>query len=115
MVDKNVSFIDFKGILYDFLYYFFEELLEICFCLFYFLFIELLVEVDVMGKNGQWFEVLGCGMVYLNVFKVVGIDLEEYIGFVFGMGVECLIMFCYGVNDLCVFFENDFCFFKQFN
>lgn len=70
------------------------------------------MEVDVKGKNGKWLEVLGCGMVYLNVLCSVGIDFEKYLGFVFGMGVECLIMFCYGVNDLCVFFENDLCFLK---
>lgn len=114
IVDINISFINFKGMLYDFLCNFFEEDLQICFCFFYFLFIEFFVEVDVMGKNGKWLEVLGCGMVYLNVLCNVGIDLEIYFGFVFGMGMECLIMLCYGVIDLCLFFENDLCFFKQF-
>lgn len=114
IVDINISFINLKGMLYDFLCNFFEEDLQICFCFFYFLFIEFFVEVDVMGKNGKWLEVLGCGMVYLNVLCNVGIDLEVYFGFVFGMGMECLIMLCYGVIDLCLFFENDLCFFKQF-
>lgn len=51
-------------------------------------------------------------MVYLNVLCNVGIDLECYTGFVFGLGVERFVMLCYGVNDLCVFFENDVCFFR---
>ena len=115
MVDKNVSFTDLKGILHDFLHHFFEESLEIRFRPSYFPFTEPSAEVDVMGKNGQWLEVLGCGMVHPNVLKAVGIDPEEYTGFAFGMGVERLTMLRYGVNDLRAFFENDLRFLKQFN
>ena len=81
----------------------------------YFPFTEPSAEVDVMGKNGQWLEVLGCGMVHPNVLRAVGIDPEEYTGFAFGMGVERLTMLRYGVNDLRAFFENDLRFLKQFN
>ena len=115
MVDKNVSFTDLKGILHDFLHHFFEESLEIRFRPSYFPFTEPSAEVDVMGKNGQWLEVLGCGMVHPNVLKAVNIDPEEYTGFAFGMGVERLTMLRYGVNDLRSFFENDLRFLKQFN
>ncbi|AIF98659.1 phenylalanine--tRNA ligase subunit alpha [Alteromonas australica] len=115
MVDKNVSFTDLKGILHDFLHHFFEESLEIRFRPSYFPFTEPSAEVDVMGKNGQWLEVLGCGMVHPNVLKSVGIDPEQYTGFAFGMGVERLTMLRYGVNDLRAFFENDLRFLKQFN
>ena len=115
MVDKNVSFTDLKGILHDFLHHFFEESLEIRFRPSYFPFTEPSAEVDVMGKNGQWLEVLGCGMVHPNVLKAVNIDPEEYTGFAFGMGVERLTMLRYGVNDLRAFFENDLRFLKQFN
>ena len=115
MVDKNVSFTDLKVILHDFLHHFFEESLEVRFRPSYFPFTEPSAEVDVMGKNGQWLEVLGCGMVHPNVLKSVGIDPEEYTGFAFGMGVERLTMLRYGVNDLRAFFENDLRFLKQFN
>ena len=115
MVDKNVSCTDLKGILHDFLHHFFEESLEVRFRPSYFPFTEPSAEVDVMGKNGQWLEVLGCGMVHPNVLKSVGIDPEEYTGFAFGMGVERLTMLRYGVNDLRAFFENDLRFLKQFN
>ena len=114
MVDKNVSFTDLKGILHDFLHHFFEESLEVRFRPSYFPFTEPSAEVDVMGKNGQWLEVLGCGMVHPNVLKSVGIDPEEYTGFAFGMGVERLTMLRYGVTDLRAFFENDLRFLKQF-
>jgi phenylalanyl-tRNA synthetase alpha chain len=115
MVDKNVSFAHLRGILHDFLHHFFEESLKIRFRPSYFPFTEPSAEVDVMGKNGQWLEVLGCGMVHPNVLKAVGIDPEEYTGFAFGMGVERLTMLRYGVNDLRAFFENDLRFLKQFN
>lgn len=115
MVDKNVSFTELKGILHDFLQNFFEESLQVRFRPSYFPFTEPSAEVDVMGKNGQWLEVLGCGMVHPNVLRAVNIDPEEYTGFAFGMGVERLTMLRYGVNDLRAFFENDLRFLKQFN
>lgn len=114
LVDKDVSFTHLKGILHDFLHNFFEEDLEIRFRPSYFPFTEPSAEVDVMGKNGKWLEVLGCGMVHPNVLRSVGIDPEEYTGFAFGMGVERLTMLRYGVNDLRAFFENDLRFLKQF-
>ena len=77
-------------------------------------FTEPSAEVDVMGKNGRWLEVLGCGMVHPSVLRAVGIDPERYSGFAFGMGVERLTMLRYGVNDLRAFFENDLRFLKQF-
>ena len=115
MVDKNVSFTELKGILHDFLQNFFEESLQVRFRPSYFPFTEPSAEVDVMGKNGQWLEVLGCGMVHPNVLRAVNIDPEEYTCFAFGMGVERLTMLRYGVNDLRAFFENDLRFLKQFN
>lgn len=114
MVDKNVSFAELKGIIHDFLNTFFEEDLQVRFRPSYFPFTEPSAEVDVMGKNGKWLEVLGCGMVHPNVLKSVNIDPEKYTGFAFGMGVERLTMLRYGVNDLRSFFENDLRFLKQF-
>jgi phenylalanyl-tRNA synthetase alpha chain len=114
MIDRNVSFAELKGILHDFLHHFFEEDLQIRFRPSYFPFTEPSAEVDVMGKNGKWLEVLGCGMVHPNVLKAVNIDPEEFTGFAFGMGVERLTMLRYDVTDLRSFFENDVRFLKQF-
>ncbi len=115
MVDTDVSFTQLKGILEDFLTHFFEESLQVRFRPSYFPFTEPSAEVDVMGKDGKWLEVLGCGMVHPNVLKAVGIDPEKHTGFAFGMGVERLTMLRYGVTDLRAFFENDLRFLKQFN
>ncbi|MBQ1783840.1 MAG: phenylalanine--tRNA ligase subunit alpha [Gammaproteobacteria bacterium] len=114
LVDRNVSFADLHGILHDFLHAFFEEDLQIRFRPSFFPFTEPSAEVDVLGKNGRWLEVLGCGMVHPNVLRSVGIDPEEFSGFAFGMGVERLTMLRYGVTDLRAFFENDLRFLKQF-
>ena len=114
LVDEKVSFTELKGILHDFLRNYFEEDLTIRFRPSYFPFTEPSAEVDVMGKNGRWLEVLGCGMVHPSVLRSVGIDPEKYSGFAFGMGVERLTMLRYGVNDLRSFFENDLRFLKQF-
>ena len=114
LVDEHASFTELKGILHDFLRNYFEEDLTIRFRPSYFTFTEPRAEVDVMGKNGKWLEVLGCGMVHPNVLRSVGIDPEKYSGFAFGMGVERLTMLRYGVNDLRAFMENGLRFLKQF-
>ncbi len=114
IVDRNVSFANLKGILHDFLNHFFEQDLQIRFRPAYFPFTEPSAEVDVMGKNGKWLEVLGCGMVHPNVLRNVNIAPEIYSGFAFGMGIERLTMLRYGVMDLRTFFENDVRFLRQF-
>ncbi|MES9993129.1 MAG: phenylalanine--tRNA ligase subunit alpha [Candidatus Thiodiazotropha sp.] len=125
MVDRDVSFADLKGVLYDFLSSFFERELKLRFRPSYFPFTEPSAEVDIecVMCNGDgcrvcshtgWLEVLGCGMIHPEVFRHVGIDSEAYTGYAFGMGVERLTMLRYGVNDLRLFFENDLRFLKQF-
>ncbi|MDG6896707.1 phenylalanine--tRNA ligase subunit alpha [Actinobacillus delphinicola] len=113
-VDKHANFTELKGLLHDFLRAFFEEDLKVRFRPSYFPFTEPSAEVDVMGKNGKWLEVLGCGMVHPNVLRNVGIDPNEYSGFAVGMGVERLTMLRYNVTDLRAFFENDLRFLEQF-
>lgn len=125
LVDEAVSFADLKGVLYDFLTKFFERDLALRFRPSYFPFTEPSAEVDIqcvmcdgagcrVCKDSGWLEVLGCGMVYPEVFRHVSIDAEKYLGYAFGMGVERLAMLRYGINDLRLFFENDLRFLMQF-
>lgn len=114
IVDKDITFANLKATLQQFLNHFFEEEMQVRFRPSYFPFTEPGAEVDVLGKNGKWLEVLGCGMVHPQVLRNVGIDPEIYSGFAFGMGVERFTMLRYGVNDLRAFFENDLRFLKQF-
>ena len=126
MVDTDVTFAHLKGMISDFLRFFFEEDLATRFRPSYFPFTEPSAEVDIQcvmckGKGCRvcshtgWLEILGCGMIHPNVLNNVDIDAEKYTGFAFGMGVERLTMLRYGVNDLRLFFENDLRFLRQFN
>jgi phenylalanyl-tRNA synthetase alpha chain len=65
-------------------------------------------------KHTGWLEILGCGMVDPNVLINCGIDPEKYTGYAFGMGIERTAMLKYNVQDIRIFFENDFRFLKQF-
>ncbi|VAY02256.1 Phenylalanine--tRNA ligase alpha subunit [Arsenophonus endosymbiont of Aleurodicus dispersus] len=114
IVGNNISFTNLKGTLHDFLNHFLGEKTYIRFRPSYFPFTEPSAEVDVMGENGKWLEVLGCGMVHPNVLQNVGINPDLYSGFAFGMGMERLTMLRYDVTDLRAFFENDLRFLKQF-
>ncbi len=126
LVDENVSFVDLKGVVYEFLRAFFEKDIQVRFRPSYFPFTEPSAEVDIecvmCGSKGcrvcsqtGWLEVMGCGMIHPEVFNAVNIDSDEYTGFAFGMGVERLAMLRYGINDLRLFFENDLKFLEQFN
>ncbi len=126
MVDENVSFVDLKGLLIDFLRAFFEKDLGVRFRPSYFPFTEPSAEVDItcvicggqgcrVCKHTGWLEIMGCGMIHPRVFQHVGIDNERFSGFAFGIGVERMAMLRYGVNDLRLFFENDLRFLRQFN
>lgn len=115
LVDKNISFSHLKGMIHAILHYFFEEKMEIRFRPAYFPFTEPSAEVDIKRENGNWLEVLGCGMVHPNVLRNVGIDPAIYSGFAFGMGIERLTMLRHNITDLRAFFENDLRFLKQFN
>ena len=113
-VDRGISFANLKSFLYQFLSNFFERDVELRFRPSYFPFTEPSAEVDVLSENGQWLEILGCGMVHPNVLRGVGVDPEEFTGYALGFGVERLTMLRYGINDLRLFFENDLRFLEQF-
>ncbi|MGN0018682.1 MAG: phenylalanine--tRNA ligase subunit alpha [Candidatus Gastranaerophilaceae bacterium] len=124
-IDKNVSFSDLKGVLNEFLRLYFGASRPTRFRSSFFPFTEPSVEIDVQcimcqGKGCKtcsgtgWLEILGAGMVDVNVLKGVGIDPEVYSGFAFGMGVERLAMLKYAIDDIRLFFNNDERFLKQF-
>lgn len=114
IIDKNISFSNLKWIIREFLYNFFKKNVKIRFRASYFPFTTLSSEIDIMGENGNWMEVLGCGMVHPTVLNNVNIDVKEYQGCAFGLGVERMAMLRYKISDLRYFFENDLQFLKQF-
>ena len=114
-VEEGVTFADLKAVFTDFIRHFFErDDLQVRFRPSFFPFTEPSAEIDIMGDNGKWLEVGGCGMVHPNILKNVNINPEQYTGFAFGIGLDRFAMLRYGVNDLRLFFDNDLNFLKQF-
>lgn len=125
MVDKNISFADLKGILESFVHCMFGNEYKLRFRPSFFPFTEPSAEVDIScimckGKgcricsDSGWLEILGSGMVHPCVFENVGLNPNEFTGFAFGMGVERIAMLKYRINDIRLFYENDYRFLSQF-
>ena len=112
-IDKNLSFQDLKGTLEYFVQQFFGDSIETKFIPHFFPFTEPSAEVLVKWKNGEWLEILGCGMVDPNVLTNVNYSLE-YQGFAWGVGIERLAMLRYGIDHIKNFYENDSRFLGQF-
>ena len=111
-VDVDISFADLKGILIDFLEFFFNKKMDVRFRPSYFPFTEPSAEVDIKFDS-DWLEVLGCGMVHPNVLKNCNIDHHKFQGYAFGMGVERLAMLYYGVKDIRDFYSSNLEFLEQ--
>jgi len=65
-------------------------------------------------KNSGWVEILPCGMVHPNVLKYGGIDVDQYTGFAFGLGLTRLAMMKYNIPDIRVFNSGDLEILSQF-
>ncbi len=126
LVDKRVTFSELKGTLEEFAQRIFGEATKVRFRPSYFPFTEPSAEMDIgcvickgsgcrVCKGTGWLEILGCGMVDPEVFKAVGYDPEEIVGYAFGLGVERIAMLKYGIDDIRLFFENDLRFLTQFS
>lgn len=126
VVDKNISLADLKGTLEVFMKKMLGQNTELRFRASYFPFTEPSYEVDVtcfkcggkgcnLCKQTGWIELLGSGIVHPNVLKMNGYDPEEYSGFAFGVGLDRLAMFKYGITDIRLLYQNDVRFLKQFD
>jgi phenylalanyl-tRNA synthetase alpha chain len=129
VVGRNINMGNLKWTIEKFLSEFFEvENLTTRFRPSFFPFTEPSAELDIgyskkdgrikiaNEKNfeGNFLEILGCGMVHPQVLENVGINSEEFQGFAFGIGIERLAMLKYGINDLRMFFEGDIRFLKHY-
>ncbi len=124
LVDEEgkVSFANLKFILEDFLHYMFGDV-AVRFRPSFFPFTEPSAEVDiscifcegagcrVCSKTG-WLEVLGCGIVDVNVFNAV--KYQNVSGYAFGLGVERFAMLIHRIGDLRSLFEGDIRLLEQF-
>lgn len=125
LVDEGVQFSHLKGILNVFFQKFFGNEIKTRFRPSFFPFTEPSAEVDIscifcagkgcrICKQSGWVEMMGCGMIDPAVLKNCKIDDELYTGFAFGMGVERIALFKYGIDDIRLFYQNDIRFLEQF-
>ena len=54
-------------------------------------------------------------MVHPNVLIMCGYDPDKYSGFAFGLGLERIAMFKYGIPDMRYLYANDIRFLSQFS
>ena len=124
-VDKNITFADLKGTLFEFAKRLFGAERKARFRCDYFPFVEPGVEMAIdcfacegkgcrLCSNTGWIEIMGAGMIHPQVLKNVGYDPDIYSGFAFGLGVERIFMLKHGIDDIRLFYENDLRFLKQF-
>ncbi len=125
VVDKGISFSDLKWTLETFIKKLYGNNTALRFRPHHFPYTEPSAEMDIecfschgkgcaLCKGEGFIEILGCGMVHPKVLENCGVDSEEYSGFAFGVGLERIAMRRYKIDDLRLFYENDFRFLKQF-
>lgn len=79
----------------------------------YFPFTEPSFELEI-EFNGQWMEVLGCGLIREFILTNAGKDIAEYQGYAFGLGLERLAMIMFNIPDIRLFWSTDQRFLSQF-
>ncbi|XP_050399549.1 phenylalanine--tRNA ligase, mitochondrial isoform X1 [Patella vulgata] len=63
--------------------------------------------------QGQWMEMLGCGIMEQRILKDAGAG--DKVGWAFGLGLERLAMKLYSIPDIRLFWSNDIGFTSQFD
>ena len=77
----------------------------------YFPFTEPSFELEIF-YNGDWMEVLGCGVIHSGVLNNCGLQARH--GWAFGLGLERLAMVLFSIPDIRLFWTDDSRFSKQF-
>ncbi len=125
MVDRGVNMAHLKGTLKAFATAMFGEGTQVRFRPDYFPFVEPGVDYSIscpfcsgngcaLCKSSGWIELGGAGLIHPNILRSYGIDTEEWTGWAFGLGVERIPMMQYQIDDLRLFYENDYRFLEQF-
>ncbi len=113
-VDKNISFANLKDLIFQIIRSLFGNDIEIRFRPSYFPFTEPSAEVDILTSDGNWLEILGCGVINPVVIENCKLDSNLYSGLAFGLGVERIAMLLHGVKDIRDFYKSNLDFLKQF-
>ena len=78
----------------------------------YFPFTDPSFECEILYE-GEWLEVLGCGVIHTEVLSMSGRDDRR--GWAFGLGLERLAMILFKIPDIRLFWTDDERFHKQFS
>ncbi len=125
VVDEGITMADLKGTLDTFAKRLYGPDTKTRLRPHHFPFTEPSCEVDIscfkcggvgcpMCKGEGWIEILGGGMVHPKVLENGGVDPKKYSGFAFGIGLERIVMFRFGLDDMRMLYENDVRFLEQF-
>jgi phenylalanyl-tRNA synthetase alpha chain len=113
-VNEDVNFSNLKDLIYQIIRHIFNEKIELRFRPSYFPFTEPSAEVDIMSSNGEWLEVLGCGIVNPIVLENCSIDSSKYSGLAFGLGIERIAMLKHHISDIRELYKSNLDFLRQF-
>lgn len=123
VVDEGITMAHLKGSLDHLLAALFGEGIGTRFRPSYFPFTEPSAEMDMVCfvcrgvrpavedcrtcRGEGWIELGGCGVVNPRVLTACGVDSERYTGFAFGFGIDRMLMFRHGAEDMRDMFEGD--------
>ena len=62
---------------------------------------------ESLTTSGSWLEILGAGVVHVEVLKKLGLDPNVYNGWAFGFGLERLAMTKMNIPDIRIFWSTD--------
>lgn len=119
-VSETASLAEMLGSLRAFFEEYYEQKLKIKTQPGYFPFVEpgleFLIEKPAAlgGKQGEWLEMLGCGMIHPNVLEFAGIDSKKYRGFAWGGGIDRLVMLKNHIEDVRHFESGKLTFLRKF-
>jgi len=125
IVDKNISFSSGMVMIQTILEKVFGREIKVRMREGFFPFVEPGYEIDMeclvcegkgckVCKHNGWIEVMPGGVIHPNVLKAANLNPEEWTGFYINIGLERLVMMCYGVDDIRWFHSADLRFLNQF-
>ena len=113
-IDRDINFANLKDLIYEIITALFGKDIKLRFRPSFFPFTEPSAEVDILSNDGNWIEILGCGIVNPIVLENCGINSSEYKGLAFGLGVERIAMLKFEMNDIREFYKSNLDFLEQF-
>jgi phenylalanyl-tRNA synthetase alpha chain len=125
VIGEGVTMADLKGTITAFARRMFGPERQVRIRSSYFPFTEPSIEVDIdwpkddpnrdrLTKGTGWLEILGAGMVHPTVLRNGGYDPDKVTGYAFGMGPQRMLMLKHAIDDIRLFWQNDWRFLGQF-